>query len=216
MGSCSSMSSSGSDTGEEYEEKCSGKYLSFLAPIGFLTGIVTSYLSAHPDGIIVNMVTGHMKVLPKSLLVRIIEGNKSSSNLRKGFTSAGVTTTFFLGCVAGSFLFEFVRTSYSKGYFTPIFTIFSLIMATLCFLHYTFCDQFCFNYEVEQNMMEEMRKNMMINRNPRGRKSNIVDEYRKSLLAAIEEVNERNSIRVLSELSEPTGVKVKGGEEQPE
>eukprot|EP00580_Thalassiosira_gravida_P000334 CAMPEP_0201611516 /NCGR_PEP_ID=MMETSP0492-20130828/20321_1 /ASSEMBLY_ACC=CAM_ASM_000837 /TAXON_ID=420259 /ORGANISM="Thalassiosira gravida, Strain GMp14c1" /LENGTH=340 /DNA_ID=CAMNT_0048077717 /DNA_START=16 /DNA_END=1038 /DNA_ORIENTATION=- len=213
MGSCSSISSSNSDTGES-EEKCSGKYLYFLAPIGFLTGIVTSYLSAHPDGIIVNMVTGHMKVLPKSLLVRVIEGNKSSSNLIKGFTSAGITTTFFLGCVVGSFLFEFVMTSYSKGYFTPMFTIFSLIMATLCFLHYTFCDQFCFNYEIEQQMMEEMRKNVLMNKNPRGRKSNVVDEYRKSMLAAIGEVNERSRMSVQSELSVSIGVK--RSDEQPE
>ena len=39
----------------------------FASPLAFLTGIVTSYLSNHPDGIVTNLVTGHMKVLPKAI-----------------------------------------------------------------------------------------------------------------------------------------------------
>jgi len=53
-------------------DKCSGKYLYFLAPMAFAAGIMTSYLNQHPDGIVTNMVTGHMKSFPRKVRVCVV------------------------------------------------------------------------------------------------------------------------------------------------
>eukprot|EP00579_Thalassiosira_antarctica_P004751 CAMPEP_0201881464 /NCGR_PEP_ID=MMETSP0902-20130614/11770_1 /ASSEMBLY_ACC=CAM_ASM_000551 /TAXON_ID=420261 /ORGANISM="Thalassiosira antarctica, Strain CCMP982" /LENGTH=313 /DNA_ID=CAMNT_0048409683 /DNA_START=37 /DNA_END=978 /DNA_ORIENTATION=+ len=141
--------------------KCSGKYLYFLSPVAFLSGVATSYSSTHGDGIATNMVTGHMKVMPTAILKRILQGE--STTLEKGRSSAAITTFFFLGCLSGALAYDPILMSFSprKGYYTPIFTVFSCVIAMLCFLHYSLCEQLFLSRELEQELVERMRTSLM-------------------------------------------------------
>lgn len=134
----------------------------FASPLAFLTGIVTSYLSNHPDGIVTNLVTGHMKVLPKALIKWLFKGD--SSGMERGLTSAVIITVYFVGCLLGALVADTVSVSYSEGHFTPIFSVISVVFGVLCYLHNTLCEKFCSNYELESQLIKMARATMIQNR----------------------------------------------------
>ena len=147
MGSCSS-GMSGDD--------CTGNYLYFLTPMAILAGMITSYLMVHPDGIITHLLTNHVKVPPKMALTRVMKG-KQGDVWEKACVSIMVITSFFMGSLGGTLVSEGILTRYSKGQFTPIFVCFSSVMAGLTLMHFTLCEKFCYNYELENRVVEKIR-----------------------------------------------------------
>lgn len=147
MGSCSS-GMSGDD--------CTGNYLYFLTPMAILAGMITSYLMVHPDGIVTHLLTTHVKVPPKMALTRVMKG-KQGDVWEKACVSIMVIISFFVGSLGGTLVFECILTRYSKGQFTPIFICFSSVMAGLTLMHFTLCEKFCYDYELENRVVEKIR-----------------------------------------------------------
>eukprot|EP00956_Cyclotella_meneghiniana_P024212 scaffold48316_cov72-Cyclotella_meneghiniana.AAC.2 len=148
MGSCSS-GMSGDD--------CTGNYLYFLTPMAILAGMITSYLMVHPDGIITHLLTNHVKVPPNTALAQVMKGKQGGDVWEKACVSIMVITSFFIGSLGGTLVSEGILVRYSKGQFTPIFICFSLSMAGLALMHFTLCEKFCYNYELENRVVEKIR-----------------------------------------------------------
>ena len=110
---------------------------------------------SHPDGIITNLVTNHMKAPPKSFLQRVIQSNTKA--WEKARVSTIIVTSFFLGSLAGGKASKLALDQYSKGRFAPLFTCSSVVIAALTFLHFTLCERFCHNYQLESEVVESMR-----------------------------------------------------------
>lgn len=101
-----------------------------------------------------------VKVLPLAILKRFLKGDPSSC-LEKGFNSAAITTSFFLGCLCGAFASDPILASYGAGHFTPVFTVFCFIIAMLCFWHYALCEYFCFNYVIEEELSDILQETIV-------------------------------------------------------
>jgi hypothetical protein len=75
----------------------------------------------------------------------------------KACVSIMVIASFFIGSLGGTLVSEGILTRYSKGQFTPIFICFSSVMAGLALMHFTLCEKFCYNYELENRVVEKIR-----------------------------------------------------------
>lgn len=143
-------------------DKCDGMHLYFLTPVAFLTGIVANgYCGAHPDGVTSTLMTGHMKTLPNTLVKLYLPKEEDRPRgpgrvvlVEKARLSCAMIAAFFLGAV----LSFFAEDAASVKGFTPVFTVFSALMASLCVCHSKMCEWFFRFHEQQSRAMEKMAR----------------------------------------------------------
>lgn len=130
-------------------------------PTASLAGMVTDYLIVHPDGITTHFITYHMQNVPRITLNRVIKGKRGQGE--KAWVSIMVITVFFLGSLLGALASENILGIATKGSFIPAFSIFSFALTGLVLMHFKLCEQFCYNYQKETQVIEKVRHTMNAN-----------------------------------------------------
>ena len=128
-----------------------------------------------------------MKVLPLALLKTFLTQESHPRCIEKGLTSASITSFFFLGCLVGAYASDPILVSYSKELFTPVFTVFSLCIAALCYWHFALCEYFCFRYEIEEELADVLQETIMTSER-RGHRRNSTHELLGIMMDVMEEV----------------------------
>ena len=123
--------------------------------------MVTDYLFVHPDGITTQLITIHMQNVPRITLRRVINGKRGEGE--KAWVSILVITLFFLGSLLGALASEVILGIATKGSFIPAFTMFSFVLTGLVLMHFKLCEQFCYNYQKEMQVIEKVRHTMNAN-----------------------------------------------------
>lgn len=134
---------------------CRGNSLYFLTPLAFMTGIVANgYCNSHSDGFTSTLMTGHMRVCPNSLLrlyLSPVETKLDETDrillIEKARLSVVMIAMFFAGALAGDVVDDLSRERIAQGYFSSVFTIFSVFMVGLCISHSKLCDHYIRNHE---------------------------------------------------------------------
>ena len=80
---------------------------------------------------------------------------------------------------------DLILRSYSKEHFTPVFTVFSCVIAILCFTYFSLCERFFYNCQLEQQLVESMRVTLR-EMNTTNCRTTLYDVHR-TMMAAIEE-----------------------------
>lgn len=125
---------------------CEGRYLYYLVPVSFMTGMVGSgYWMYNPDKETTHMFTDHVLVAPHALLrIYLVEGGTEKEHddlVFKACTSIVMISMFFLGVIVGDYGEDIVTMQYLKGSFVPIYTAVAISLATGCGLHFTFYER---------------------------------------------------------------------------
>lgn len=157
------------DNQDETEGVCKGRYLYYMAPVSFVTGIVASgYCTAHPDGFIVTLMTNHMRVCPNSLLKMylpdgddglVASGPERTLLVEKACTSAVLISMSFLGVVAGDYAGVIITEQHSQGKFSPVFTVIGIFLVCACVLHSAFYNKFMNKDRTDQDEQMEDASN---------------------------------------------------------
>ena len=93
----------------------------------------------------------------------------------KAWVSFFVITSFFLGSLAGVFASEGILVRYNTGSLTPVFTCFSAVMVCLTLMHFTLCEQFCYDCQKEEEVIEKVRATMNAQSGNDRRKTTVKD-----------------------------------------
>ena len=160
-------------------------------PKASLAAIVTEYLIAHPDGITTHFITYHSQNVPRIALRRLMKGKRGEGE--KAWVSFFVITSFFLGSLAGVFASEGILVRYNTGSLTPVFTCFSAVMVCLTLMHFTLCEQFCYDCQKEEEVIEKIRDTMNAQSGSDRRKTTVKDMMMMMMAKDDEEDNDNNN-----------------------
>ena len=120
----------------------------------------------------------------------------------KANTSCMIITSYFLGAMLGTFASDHIlEYGYSKGRFTPLFTVFAIAMSILILMHFKLCERFCRNYKLENELIEHVRTTMLSN-GTSARNTTLLDLQR--MMASPESI--KNEIEVEGVVEEDGGV----------
>lgn len=150
-------------------EKCDGRYLFFLTPISFMTGIVAGgYCNSHQDGVMSILMTGHMRVAPNALLQMYLPGRKNGVRAKeaaarivlreRAVLSMSMITAYFCGVLAGDIVEDLVRERYWRHEFSPVFTPVGLFLAATCMTHSQLCKRFSEHHRRKEAKAEKIER----------------------------------------------------------